>query len=48
MANPQAGVEVLKRVWPMVEDIGVMETEPKLEGRYVNMLVVPQKEIKKK
>ena len=48
MANPQAGVEVLQRVWPMVEDIGIMEATPKLEGRYVNMLVVPQKDIKKK
>lgn len=43
MANPQAGKEVLLRVWPMVEDIGVMEKEPKFEGRYYNMYVVPQK-----
>ncbi|NQY95450.1 MAG: translation initiation factor IF-3 [Campylobacteraceae bacterium] len=44
MANPQAGVEVLKRVWPMVEDIGVMDKNPRLEGRYVNMLVFPKKD----
>ncbi|MEA2050243.1 MAG: translation initiation factor IF-3 [Campylobacterota bacterium] len=43
MANPSAGVEVLNRVWPMVEDIAIKENEPKLEGRYVNMLVVPSK-----
>ena len=43
MAHPQAGADVLNRVWPMVEDIGVKENEPKLEGRYVNMLVTPQK-----
>ena len=43
MANPSAGVEVLNRVWPMVEDIAIKENEPKLEGRYVNMLVVPAK-----
>lgn len=43
MANPQAGKEVLLRVWSMVEDIGVMEKEPKFEGRYYNMYVVPQK-----
>jgi translation initiation factor IF-3 len=30
----------------MVEDIGQKENEPKLEGRYVNMLVVPQKKEK--
>lgn len=47
MANPQAGVDVLMRVWPMVEEIGVMDKEPKLEGRYVNMMVLPKKEEKK-
>ena len=44
MANPQAGVEVLKRVWPMIEDLAVMDKEPKLEGRYVNMMALPKKE----
>jgi len=43
MANPQAGREVLLRVWPMVEDLGVMEKPPKFEGRYFNMYVTPQK-----
>jgi translation initiation factor IF-3 len=43
MANPAAGKEVLLRVWPMVEDIAVMEKPPKFEGRYFNMYVVPQK-----
>ena len=43
MANPSAGKEVLLRVWPMVEDIGVMEKPPKFEGRYFNMYVTPQK-----
>ena len=43
MANPEAGKEVLLRVWPMVEDIGVMEKPPKFEGRYFNMYVTPQK-----
>jgi len=43
MANPMAGKEVLLRVWPMVEDIGVMDKAPKFEGRYFNMYVVPQK-----
>lgn len=47
MAHPEAGAEVLTRVWPMVEDIGKLEAAPKQEGRYVNMLVVPQKEFKK-
>ncbi len=43
MANPDAGKEVLERVWPMVEDIAVRDKPPMLEGRYVNMLVVPKK-----
>ena len=43
MANPQAGKDVLNKVWPMVEDIGVKDNEPKLEGRFVNMLVLPKK-----
>ena len=44
MANPEAGVEVLKRVWTMIENIAVMDKEPKLEGRYVNLLVTPKKD----
>lgn len=43
MANPEAGKEVLLRVWPMVEDIAVMDKPPKFEGRYFNMYVIPQK-----
>lgn len=46
MAHPEAGAEVLTRVWPMVEDIAVRESAPKQEGRYVNMLVIPQKPVK--
>ncbi len=42
MANPEAGVAVLEKVWPMVEDIAVRDKPPKLEGRYINMLVVPK------
>lgn len=43
MAHPEAAKEVLLRVWPMVEDIAVMEKPPKFEGRYYNMYVTPQK-----
>jgi translation initiation factor IF-3 len=43
MAHPQAAKEVLLRVWPMIEDVGVMEKEPSFEGRYYNMYVTPQK-----
>jgi len=48
MAHPEAGVEVLNRVIPMIEDIGTVEKKPHVEGRYVNMMVVPKKDEKKK
>jgi translation initiation factor IF-3 len=47
MANPQAGKDVLNRVWPMVEDVATKEHEPKFEGRYVNMYTVPRKDKEK-
>jgi translation initiation factor IF-3 len=43
MSHPEAARDVLERVWPMVEDIAVMDKEPRLEGRYYNMLVLPHK-----
>ncbi|MFT7823433.1 MAG: translation initiation factor IF-3 [Sulfurimonas sp.] len=43
MAHPEWGVEVLKRVWPMLEDIGTLEKDAHQEGRYINMYVTPQK-----
>ena len=43
MSNPNAGKEVLERVWPMVEDIATRDKPPIFEGRYVNMLAVPKK-----
>ena len=46
MSNPELATEVLNRVWPMVEDVAILESAPKFEGRYVNMLVVPQKKDK--
>ena len=44
MANPQAGVDVLNKVWPMIEDLAVMDKEPKLEGIDVNMMALPKKD----
>ena len=44
MAHPESGVEVLNKIWPKLEDIGVMDKEPKLDGRYVNLLVLPKKD----
>lgn len=44
MSNPEQGVEVLKRVWPMLEDVATLEKAPHQEGRYINMYVTPKKE----
>ncbi len=44
MANPKAGVEVLERVWPMVEDIADRDKAPMQEGRYINMMTTPKKD----
>jgi len=43
MANPEWGIDVLNRVWPMLEDIGNLESRPSQEGRYINMYVTPLK-----
>ena len=44
MAHPEAGAAVLDRVWPMLEEYGERDGEPKLEGRFVNMMVLPKKD----
>jgi len=43
MANPEWGVDVLNRVWPMLEDLGNLESKASQEGRYINMYVTPLK-----
>jgi len=43
MANPEWGVDVLNRIWPMLQDIANLESEAKQEGRYINMYVTPLK-----
>jgi translation initiation factor IF-3 len=43
MANPEWGIDVLKRVWPMLEDVGNLEQDARRDGRYVNMYVTPLK-----
>lgn len=43
MATPELGIDVLNRIWPMVEDVGVLEKAAHQEGRYINMYVTPQK-----
>ncbi len=43
MQNPQAGVELLEKIYQSIEDKASREKEPNFEGRYVNMMVVPKK-----
>lgn len=43
MANPEAGVALLEKIWLMIENEASRDKEPNFEGRYVNMLVVPKK-----
>jgi len=47
MANPEWGVDVLNRVWPMLEEVGILEQDAKRDGRYVNMYVTPKNAPKK-
>ncbi len=44
MANPQAGIEVLEKIWPLVEDIADRDKAPAQEGRYINMMTTPKKD----
>jgi len=48
MANPEWGIDVLKRVWPMIEPYGNLEKDAHQEGRYINMYVTPKKDTAKK
>jgi len=44
MSSPELGIAVLKeKVWPQLKDVAVLEMDASREGRYVNMLVVPNK-----
>jgi len=43
MATPKLGVDVLNSIWPLLEDIAVLESPAKQEGRYINMYVTPKK-----
>lgn len=38
-----AGVDTLKKVAAMIEDIATAEKEPKIEGHYLSVLYVPKK-----
>ena len=43
LSIPDAGKETLNKIAPMLEEVAIAEKEPKLEGRYLNVLYVPKK-----
>ena len=47
LATPEKGFEVINRVWDMIKDVAEKQSEPKLEGNYINLLVTPPKKKKK-
>ena len=47
LSIPNAGRDTLNKIAPMLEEVAVAEKEPKLEGRYLNVLYIPKKHEKK-
>ncbi len=41
ITHPELGAEMLRRVTEEIKDYGVVEQEPKLEGRNMSMLIAP-------
>lgn len=49
MAHPEQGLSILERLADDLKDLAVVESQPKMEGRNMHMLVVPlPKDAKKK
>lgn len=44
MAHPELGKEVLLRFAKEVEEIAVMDGQPKMEGRFMTMMLIPNKD----
>lgn len=44
IAYPELGHNLLKRIAAAVEDIGVVEQQPKMEGRNMTMILAPKAE----
>ena len=49
MAHPEQGLSILERLADDLKDLAVVESQPKMEGRNMHMLVAPlPKDAKKK
>ena len=44
LAHPELGRDVLIRFADKVQDIAEIEEQPKLEGRFMTMMLIPKKE----
>ncbi len=42
-AHPELGIEVMNRFIELLSDVAIVESEPKLEGRRLHMLLAPKK-----
>ena len=47
MAFTQLGIQLLRRFADAVEDLGVLETQPRAEGRSAQMILAPKKKTEK-
>ncbi len=43
LSHPEMGKEVLERIQRMIEDVGQVESQPKMETRSMTMVLAPQK-----
>lgn len=43
LSIPQAGMDTLRKVALMIEEIAIAEKEPKIEGKYLTVLYVPKR-----
>jgi len=48
MAHPELGLNILERVAEELGDTAIIETQPKLEGRNMHMLLAPTKKVEPK
>lgn len=48
MAHPELGRDVLLKFADALTEVGTIETEPKIEGRHMHMLIAPKKETKER
>ncbi len=48
MAHPELGLKILERVAEELGEMAIIETQPKLEGRNMHMLLAPLKKVEPK